>query len=675
MLLAGFAAATVSLSAAQAETLKFTLLQSNENVGHLTGEIDGNTVKVDYFVDQNGRGPKHAETLRLNKDGIPLFWSVDGTSLMGGPVAEQYEWKNGTATWHSQADDGAVKAAAPGIYIVNDGSPWSLDVYARALLSDADRSIDVLPAGRIRLEELQKLKIKGQADGTVYRLSGINMAPDYIALAADGHLFAKFSGTSVVVREGFEGMEAELLKLGAKLESERAEALQTRLAHRFDGPVRIRNVRVFDPKSGELGVPSTVVMMDGRITGVLPLGSEGDYSADQTVIDGEGGTLVPGLHDMHSHTTLTSGLYYLAAGVTSTRDMGNSNSFLLDLMSKIETGDLAGPRITPAGFMEGRSPYSENRGFVPETPEKAVEAVNWYADHGYWQIKIYNSMNPDWVPAIAEAAHKRGLTVTGHVPAFSTANRSIEDGYSEITHINQLMLGWLLSPEEDTRTPLRLTAMARAAKLDLNTEPVKHTIDLMRKNHIAHDPTAVILERLMLSRAGAVPPGDVDYLEHMPIGYQRYRKRSFVKLADQAADDAYRGGFQRILDTLALLHKNGIRLLPGTDDTTGFTVHRELELYTLAGLSPAEALRLGTLGCAEYLGNDKDLGSIERGKRSDFFLVPGDPTKDIRAIKTVRMVVRGDTVYFPTEIYDALSIEPFTTAPTVTAATAERGTQ
>jgi hypothetical protein len=185
----------------------------------------------------------------------------------------------------------------------------------------------------------------------------------------------------------------------------------------------------------------------------------------------------------------------------------------------------------------------------------------------------------------------------------------------------------------------------------------------MRDRNIALDPTIVILERLMLSRAGEVPPGDVDYLAHTPIGYQRYRKRSFVKLKDAAHDEQYRAAFARLLDTISVLHKAGVQLLPGTDDTTGFTVHRELELYTKAGLSPAEALRLGTLGCAEYLGHGDEWGSVETGKSADFFLIPGDPTKDIRAIKRIRMVVQQGTVYYPSEIYDALRIEPFADAP------------
>ena len=256
-----------------------------------------------------------------------------------------------------------------------------------------------------------------------------------------------------------------------------------------------------------------------------------------------------------------------------------------------------GPHIIPSGFIEGRSPYSARVGFIPETLEEGLRDVHWYADRGYLQIKIYNSMNPEWVKPLAAEAHKLGLRTVGHVPAFTTPDRMIEDGYNEVTHINQLMLGWLLAPGEDTRTPLRLTDMARAADLDLADPKVRHTIDLMKAHNTGLDTTAVIVERLMMSRAGQVAEGDAAYLDHVPIGYQRYRKRSFVNFKDDAEKARYDKAFAKVIETLALLHREGIRLWPGTDDATGFTVHRELELYAKLGMTPGEVLRVATFDC------------------------------------------------------------------------------
>jgi hypothetical protein len=174
------------------------------------------------------------------------------------------------------------------------------------------------------------------------------------------------------------------------------------------------------------------------------------------------------------------------------------------------------------------------------------------------------------------------------------------------------MLGWILQPGEDSRTPLRLTAMARAGSLDLAAPAVQHTVGLMQQHHVALDTTASILEQLMLSRAGHVPPGQEDFLGHMPIGFQRYRKRSFVTLPDAAADAAYHSGFAKVLETIGMLHRAGIVLLPGTDEATGFAVQRELELYVKAGLTPAEALRADTLDAERFFGREAQLGTIAR---------------------------------------------------------------
>ncbi|HET6565961.1 MAG TPA: amidohydrolase family protein, partial [Xanthomonadales bacterium] len=275
------------------------------------------------------------------------------------------------------------------------------------------------------------------------------------------------------------------------------------------------------------------------------------------------------------------------------------------------------------------------------------------------------SMNPEWVAPLYAEARRLGLGMTGHVPAFMHPDDLITIGYDSIAHINQLMLGWLLEPEEDTRTPLRLTGMKRAAHLSLDNPRVLHTIELMKEHGTSLDTTAVILERLMLSRAGEVPPGDQAYLSHMPIGYQRYRKRTFVPLDEPTDDAEYQAAFDTLLGVIKLLYTNGIRLLPGTDDTTGFTLLREVELYVKAGIPESAVLAWASLGSAGYLGVEGETGSIEPGKYADFFLVPGNPLEDISAIRQIRLVSRGSEVYFPEEIYRALSIEPFAPSPMV----------
>ncbi|GGE41552.1 hypothetical protein GCM10011367_15230 [Marinicauda pacifica] len=629
-----------------------------EEAGHLIARRDGDRVEIDYEVDSNGRGAENTQTLVLGDDFIPRRWEIEGSSLFGDPVEESMRLSDGVLTWSSQPDSGEVRVDSPRLYIAADDSPWSQGLYARALLNNGLSEAPVVPGGTLRIETVQPYALEGEPSAAIYRLTGLSSGGSYILLGEDYRLIASFSSGSVTILDAYRGEAPALRDLHSDLEAARFRELQADLAHGFDAPVQIRNVRIFDPVSLQLG-PLSVVTVSGRDIATIETADTAVLRDDVHVIDGEGGTLVPGLHDMHAHVGMSDALNYIGTGVTSVRDMGNSPDRLEDLIGLIESGELAGPRIVRAGMLEGRSPYSVHTGITADTLDEALEAVRWYAAHGYWQIKIYNSLHPEWVEPVAAEASRLGLGVTGHIPAFVTPDEAIEAGYDEIAHVNQLMLGWLLEPDEDTRTPIRLTGMQRAAALELDTAPVRHTVELMREHDVALDTTGVTLELLMLSRSGEYPETAMAYVEHMPIGYRRNRKRAFVTVETEEQDAAYRAGFQRILDTFALLHENGIQLLPGTDSGTGFPVHRELALYVEAGLSPGEALALGTLRAEEYLGRDQWLGSIERGKRADFFLIPGDPTQDITEIGRIRLVMKDGVAYLPSEIHTRLGIEPF----------------
>jgi len=659
----------IGLSAASAaETERFSQVTDNEVVGHLTAVTSGKEVTIDYAFSENGRGPKLREHLLLDDSGIPVQWTIDGTSSLGGTVHESLSWANGIEKWTSQADEGSTPGTKPILYVANDTTPWSLGLYGRLLLHAPSQTLSVLPRGTLRLEKVRDVTVGSTGSAslvvTAYMLSGINITPELLLFDKNERLFARLSG-EVLVREGYERQYSELCKLGEELTGEMIATLQRKVAHRFDRPVRIRNVHVFDPATMQTGALVSLTVFRGKITSVEPEQANVAAPKDEVIIDGQGGTLVAGLHDMHAHNTMWTGPLYLAAGVTTTRDMGNDNASLLTLMDRLDHGELPGPRIIPSGFIEGRSPYSARLAFIPETLEEALRDVRWYAGRGYIQIKIYNSMNPDWVRPMAAEAHRLGLRTVGHVPAFTTPDHMIESGYDEITHLNQLMLGWLLDPGEDTRTPLRFSALVRADNLDLSSARVRHTIELMKANHVGLDTTAMWYERFMLCRAGHVSPTDAPYIDHMPIGYQRHFRRSYFSFKDAQEDQAYVRAWNKMLATITLLHKEGIRLLPGSDDDNGFSVHRELELYVKAGIPAGEVLRMATFDDDQYMGREQLFGSFERGKCADFFLVSADPSHDISAVRQIRMVMKDGVVYYPQEIYQELNIEPFAPPPPI----------
>ncbi|HKD23949.1 MAG TPA: amidohydrolase family protein [Rhizomicrobium sp.] len=661
--------------ATAAETVeRYSIVANGEIVGHVTATRNGPVTDIDYAVSNNGRGPKHTEHLVLDKKGIPTDWTIDGSSLMGGVVHEHEDWKVGVQSWVSQADQGSVQTSEPRLYVGVDTSPLARQLYVDALLKAPGHTIDVLPKGTLKLERIRPVTLgsgKGATTLDAYVLTGIDLEPEILLLDKHGRIVAEPSaGEGMLVLEGHEKDYSEFLSLGNALTVERLKALQARLAHRYDTPIRIRNAHVFDPATETMSDPVSVVVFRGHVTTIEREDPSAPAPTDETTIDGQGGYLVAGLHDMHSHNSLLSGPLNIAAGVTTVRDMGNINSSLLELTKLTDAGEIPGPHILYSGFLEGRSPYSARFGIIPDTLADGLHDVHWYADRGYIQIKIYNSMTPSWVAPLSQEAKELGLRTVGHVPAFATPDQMIEAGYNEITHINQLMLGWLLNPGEDTRTPLRLTAMARAADLDLGSDKVKHTIVLMQSHDAGLDTTTSIVEQLMMSRAGKIPENAAAYLEHLPVGYLRYHERSYVRFKDAAEEARYAAAFAKVIDTMVLLRKEGIRMWPGTDNAIGFPLHRELELYVKAGFSPADALKIASFDCDAYMKRDQQFGSIARGKTADFFLVPGDPTKDIGALHHIRLVMKDGTIYYPSEIYDAYGIAPFASPPPLTPARA-----
>ena len=668
-LLTACMAASVATAPALADRLEYRVLTQSRDIGHLKLDRDAGRISVDFDYKQNGRGPTIQEVVVLDKDGLPQRWTITGRTTFGNAVNESFRRGPGFAMWRDLAGPGSFKGKnAPQHYATQNGSPLDVALMARALLADPDRAMPVAPAGTARLTERARSNFDGPAgriEVVTYELSGLSLNPTYITLDAKGELFAIASADFIIARKGYEKAADEPLRaLSEKLESDRFAAIQTEFAHRFDGPVRIRNVRIFDPVSGTRSAPSDVVIFGQRIAAIEPAGSRA--GPGEAEIDGAGGTLVPGLFEMHGHLAQQDALMNLLAGITTVRDMGNTNPVLDVLIERIAKGEVAGPRIVRSGFIEGESPFSSATGKLVSSEAEAIDAVRWYSARGFWQVKLYNSMDPKWAPAVVAEAHRLGMRVSGHVPAFSSADAMIGAGFDEVTHVNQLMLGWVLNPGEDTRTLFRFTAMRRFNTIDVKGPKVSATLNAMVGRGTAHEPTIGIHELGLTALDGRPNPGAIDYIDHMPPAEQRQLKQALFGADTPKQRAEYVAAYGKIIETLTEMHRRGIMLIPGTDLGGGFTYHRELELFGKLGMSPAQALRRGTWDMARYLGQDQLVGSIERGKLADFFLIPGDPTADLREIKKIAMVVKDGTVYFPDEIYPRLGIKPFAFVPRLT---------
>jgi hypothetical protein len=407
-----------------------------------------------------------------------------------------------------------------------------------------------------------------------------------------------------------------------------------------------------------LGAPSDVLIDNGYIIDVSPAGSSMRPAA--RVIDAGNRVLLPGLFDMHVHLEFWDGGLHLGAGVTTVRDMGNDNATVLEVMRQERAGSLLMPRVVAAGFIEGNSPNASRSGFVIETLDEAKQAIDWYHDNGFPQVKIYNSF-PKAILADATAyAHSRGLRVSGHVPAFMRAEEVVRQGYDEIQHINQVLLNFLVDDTTDTRTLERFYLPARkVAGLDFDSAPVQDFIRLLADRKIVVDSTLATFN-FVRQKDGEMSQQFAAVADHVPPDVRRSFLAAQMEIPDDATHRLYTRSYAGMVEFVGRMYRAGVPLVAGTDDIPGFTLQRELELYVEAGLTPAQALQIATWNGARYSNLLHERGVITPGRRADLILVDGEPTRDISDIRKVALVVKGDQAYYPAEVLEALGVKPFT---------------
>jgi imidazolonepropionase-like amidohydrolase len=429
------------------------------------------------------------------------------------------------------------------------------------------------------------------------------------------------------------------------------------LAHHPPGALVFRNTNMFDAGQARMIPHTTVVIAGNRIqsvgpdaTATIPTGAE--------IIDAGGKALLPGLWDMHVHISPgPDGMLHIAAGVTSARDMGNDTGTVLGLKKKFDQGTEIGPRLVLAGMMDSPGPYTVPIGLLASTEPEARTIVNRYADLGFEQIKIYSSMKPELVPAIIEEVHKRGLRVSGHVPAFMTAEQVVRLGFDEVQHVNFLFLNFIDSVK-DTRAMSRFTAVGSdAAGLDFSSARVRNFFQLLKDRHTVSDPTLATFEDMYMSRAGTMTPNMAAVGDRLPSQVRRGLFGGGLPIGP-GMDQRYRDSYAAMIRMVGELYKSGITIVAGTDGWPGFELHRELELYVRAGIPAPEVLRIATLGAARVMKHDNERGSIAPGKLADVILVDGDPSTNISDIRKVITVVRNGVVYRSADLYRALGIKP-----------------
>ncbi|NCT85126.1 MAG: amidohydrolase family protein [Comamonadaceae bacterium] len=658
---------------AQAQAQTYTVLCAKVACGRLLVTETAGRLDVDYSYRNNGRGPDQKEVLEFAPDGAWTGYRTEGVSTYGARIDESFELKDGRASWRSPVDGGArADAGRERVYLPVQASPaWAARV-ARTLLQRPGQRAAALPVGQLALERVQTLRPAGAAfDVGLYAIEGLDLEPGYLWLREDNQaLFAKIDpGWGGTLLQGFEAEMDRLSDVQKAAQLARLQRLAKTLPQALPGLTVIEGVRWFDAQAAVLRGPSDVYLYEGRIAAIAKPGSLGPVGPAQR-ISGQGRTLLPGFVDMHAHLDASALLLNLASGVTAVRDVGNSNADLAELRGRIERGELLGPRIAANGFIEGKSPFSSQADFVPDNLPDALAAIDWYAAHGYRQLKLYNSIRPEWVKPMVAHARALGLRTGGHVPAFMTARQAVEAGYDELHHINQVTLNFLVGKDDDTRTLLRFNLVGdKAADLKLNDRRTQDFLALLKTKGTVVDATMTAFEAQYTQRQGQPNPSYAMVAAHLPAVVQRSYLSAEVDM-DDAKARRWSASWRVMMDLLRRMHAAGIPLVAGTDATPGLALQRELELYVQAGIPAAQALKIATWNGAKYSDRLHEIGSIERGKRADLVLVDGDPVADIRAIRRIALVIQGHNnetrALSPSALYQAMGIQPFVAAAEIT---------
>jgi hypothetical protein len=619
--------------------------------------------KVQYVYKDNGRGPELLETISLNTDGTIASYDSQGKSTFGSPIKEGFEQQGDRASWYAGSKKGQTMVKGRALYMPVEGSFEIDSIAIGAIAQGGKNSIDLLPSGKLEQQVVSDLIVEKAGEKQKVQLlvqTGLGLEPVFVwaTIGDDPHLFAKISpGAKTFIEDGWQENADKMVKIQQQADQQLLQRRAKEIPTQLPGLSVLRNARIFDSAKLSVTEPQDIFFLRGKITSIVPAGSV-DVNVDN-YIDAEGRIVLPGLFDMHGHLSRWEGMLHLAAGVTSLRDMGNDNANLQMMIDEVDGGTLLAPTIFPTGFLEGESPFSARMGFVIKDLKGAKEAINWYATHGYHQLKIYNSFPKEILTDTVAYAHSMGMRVSGHVPAFLKAEDVIAAGFDEIQHINQLVLNFEVKPDTDTRTLERFYLPAREfADFDLHSKAMSDFIKLIKDHHMSMDPTLATFDFLK-KVDGTVGDPWKDIVDHLPPDLQRRYHTGEIDIPDEQTANRYAKSYSKMVEFVGMMYKAGIPIVAGTDELAGFTLQGELELLVKAGLTPAQALQVATINGALYSNTSDKKGQITVGRDADMLLVNGDPTRNIADIRKLVMVITQGKAIYPTKLYQAMGITPF----------------
>jgi imidazolonepropionase-like amidohydrolase len=651
-------------SASPVEHGKFILHKFEQPIGEETYQItrdgDALNVKIDFkFTDRSTAVPLTAAFSSAN-DWTPRSFEIQGKNSRETDIDEAVEVQSEKIRLRDR-DKWTEAARPPQFFTIAGYAPSTMQMLMVRYWAThgSPPQLATLPRGQVKIEPrgTDAVSIDGKEQKfDRFTIEGLIWGRETLWFDANRNLVAAITTDAEfdhfeAIREGYEsglgtfvglagsdGMVA-LAEISKGISGSRAEKIALVGGTLIDGTGR-------DP------VPDSVVVIEkGRIVEAGPKSRVKIPSGAQKV-DVRGKTILPGLWDMHAHFEQVEwGPIYLAAGATTVRDCGNEFEFITAVRDAVASGHGLGPRLLLAGIVDGTGPSALGVARV-DTPEQAKMWTDKYHDAGFQQMKIYSSVKLEEVKDVAEEAHRLGMTVTGHVPIGLNAYQTIEAGQDQINHIPYIVDIMVPTLPADAS---RLDHANAAANLDLNSPAAQKAIAFLVQHGTVVDPTLALFE--FFSASTAKPAASIE------PGVLKVAPELQAILADVGPPspqaEIREKVFAKELAVVGALHKAGVPIVAGTDQTVpGHSLHREIELYVQAGFTPMEAIQAATIVPARVMGLDKEIGTVEAGKRADVIILDGNPLESIRNVRKVEFVITNGIMYNCAELWRSVGFQP-----------------
>ncbi|MGH7459929.1 MAG: amidohydrolase family protein [Longimicrobiales bacterium] len=395
--------------------------------------------------------------------------------------------------------------------------------------------------------------------------------------------------------------------------------------------ITIDNVTIVDVSNGRLKPRKTILIEGQRIARIENASATTRAAA---TIDGTGMFVIPGLWDMHIHAYFTNDTarfastnqvmfpLFIVNGVTGVRDLGSNLEATLAARDSVAAHQLIGPRMLVSGPMIDGPTTRYAAAIKVATAEEARAAVRMLKLRGVDLIKTQTLIPRDAYFALADEATRVGIPFEGHVPREITAMEAINAEQRSFEH----MIG-----VSDTASAV---------------------IRELGRKQVWQCPT--VINSVGTAADFINDPGLPFWLRS---NVEAWRRTALTRL--EVTDSAAQAAAERATRRLALikkLHDAKTPFLAGTDAPQGYdlvpgtSIHRELQLFVRAGMTPLQALQTATLNPAVYFGKTAEWGTVETGKVADLVVLARNPLVDIANTRSIVAVVADGRYFSPREL-------------------------